>query len=287
MKVTTRRYYKAIEGQNMTGDIWMNLPTLGILKSPKCSGLIITPACDLANAKVETITYLPIIPIKSWLVSRSFYYEIRKALLNNSSREVINGVDDILLKNRPPTFDEVEFLIKEISKVTITKKNSELVNKIKIGLGLLKDIIDSKIEECNITLLKRFLGDKNYDSLMAKLIRNSHSNDIHFLPHDKETIEWSSVPAHSVVLFRYPITVPIEIFDLANDINCVDWESAMQLMETAYPIAAQFKDIRPLRTLCISSDFLSDLLTRFVGLYVRIGSPDFTNETINELIKDI
>jgi hypothetical protein len=33
--------------------------------------------------------------------------------------------------------------------------------------------------------------------------------------------------------------------------------------------------------------FVADLLTRFVGVYIRLGSPDFTSETIDRYLMDI
>lgn len=61
--------------EHCTGDIWSNLPTFGFLKTSHTPGLIITPACDLANDKVFTLTYLPIIPVDMWLCTRALYPE--------------------------------------------------------------------------------------------------------------------------------------------------------------------------------------------------------------------
>jgi hypothetical protein len=155
------------------------------------------------------------------------------------------------------------------------------------GLEVLGSIVDCDKFSCDLKKLKSFLGDKNYQSLCIKLIRNSYSNDVHFLPKDGEPLEWSSIPHHSLVLFRYPITVPIEFFELANDPMCLDWNGSLGKIARMFPIAKEFVDIKPMKTLSVQVDFLSDLLTRFVGLYVRIGSPDFTNDTIIDLVDEI
>ena len=41
----------------------MGLPSHGLITSLCTSGVVVTPACDLANCKAETVTYVPIIPL--------------------------------------------------------------------------------------------------------------------------------------------------------------------------------------------------------------------------------
>ena len=50
------------------GDIWDCLPTFGTLPTPFTRAIIITPACDLAQGKTNTITYLPIISLRSYFL---------------------------------------------------------------------------------------------------------------------------------------------------------------------------------------------------------------------------
>ena len=60
--------------------------THGLLKESHLPGVVITPACDLANDKVETISYLPIIPIRNYLATTSFLPEIKNAMLGISDQ---------------------------------------------------------------------------------------------------------------------------------------------------------------------------------------------------------
>ena len=69
-----------------TGDIWRHLPTFGTLTRVSTSGIIITPACDLANRKCEMITYLPIIPVADYIGSSAFRHECWQEILPLLSR---------------------------------------------------------------------------------------------------------------------------------------------------------------------------------------------------------
>lgn len=85
IRTSARQYYDTNPSQrHSTGDIWSGLPTHGLLQQPLLSGIVITPACDLAQAKVETITYLPILPVVDWFSSRSFQHECTNAMRGES-----------------------------------------------------------------------------------------------------------------------------------------------------------------------------------------------------------
>lgn len=67
MPVTEKSFYSLYpDGYHATGDIWMRLPSMGLLSREHVSGLIVTPACDLANCKTETVTYVPIVPVSEF-----------------------------------------------------------------------------------------------------------------------------------------------------------------------------------------------------------------------------
>ena len=286
-KTSTRKYYKAISSHHTTGDIWMDLPTFGILKPELSSALVITPACDLANAKVETITYLPIVPISLWFTSRSFYYETRNTIIG-MVQEKIGSIDDILLKNKMPTAEDIDTLIEILKERPATKKNEkDLLQRIESGLTHLKLISTPETYSCDLTSLELFFGTTSFQKITKRLITNGYSNDLHFLPKDHDPTDWSAIKSHSLVLFRYPITIPIEILDLANDTSCVEWAPAISKLSKNYSIATAFIAKRPLKTLSMTSNFLSDLLTRFVSLYIRVGSPDFTQETISQISNEL
>lgn len=285
-KLNPRNYYKTIENAHATGDIWKDFPTLGLLKQKNCSAIIITPGCDLANAKVETITFLPIVPIKSFFTSRSFYYEVRAQFLNLSI-EIIPNIKEYLLKNRVPSAEDISVL-SEIITSSIAKDKSQIRNRLLAGLSVLKTICSSTENKFILQDYKTFFTDKRFNNICIEIIRNSYSNDLHFLPKDQEDEKWSSIKEDSVILFRYPSTIPIELLDLANNTELPkNWKDGTTKIAEMYPVVLQFQDIKPLKTLSINGDFLSDILTRYCSLYIRIGSPDFTHDTIVQISKRI
>lgn len=285
LKLNPKKYYRTIENCHGTGDIWKNLPSMGLLKQKKCSGIIVTPGCDLANAKVETITYLPLISIRSFFASRSFYYEVRSQFIN-LVKDKVPTISEYLLKNTLPDIDGVEVLNNIIIE-TYSKEKAAVVKRIVNGIEILKIICGKNETIESLDKYKDFFGDKQFKNICIDIIRNSYSNDLHFLPKDEQDIEWSSIMEHSVVLFRYPITIPIEVLDIANTNGLSDWNGIIKKVVGMYPIAQQFQDFQPVKTITLSIEFLSDLLTRFCGLYMRIGSPDFTHDTIHEIANEI
>jgi hypothetical protein len=73
-------YYEQFpSADHQSGDIWANLPSHGVLGAARLACVVITPACDLVNRKVETLTYLPIVSVCAYLASRSHLPEILRA----------------------------------------------------------------------------------------------------------------------------------------------------------------------------------------------------------------
>jgi hypothetical protein len=76
-KISARSYYDYFPpSPHAPGDIWMHLPTHGLLRRERACALVVTPSCDLSNRKVNTITYLPIISFLDWVSSRDFLAEV-------------------------------------------------------------------------------------------------------------------------------------------------------------------------------------------------------------------
>jgi hypothetical protein len=283
--LNTKDYYSTPSLKHSTGDIWRELPTFGLLKGKACSGLIITPACDLANHKVETITYLPIIGVDEYLTSRSFYQKILSKIIGLSNGIQNSTVQDLLTKNVLPSIADINFVIAEYEK--LAKDNKGIINRIVIGLRLALDICNNNVRTVNKELFVQLFSEKEILGFKQDIIRNNFTNDLHFLPRDEQDPLWSSILNHSVVLFRYPITVPIELLDAANDASIISWDRKMDEIMTIFPVAKDFKGEKPLKSSHLHNFFLSDLLTRFAGLYIRIGSPDFDVDTINQYTQQI
>lgn len=290
-RITYKDYYTTALKPHSTGDIWKNLPTMGLLKRKQCTGIIITPACDLEQAKTETLNYLPLISIREYFASRSFYPHVYKKLITLSKTYQDPTIETLLGKNFLPTVTDLQELIDDYNaklKVLAGNKKDQAntYQKIIDGLSWAKDISDGSKHEVTESVLKSVMSEKDFQKMKVEFVRNNFSTDLHFLPRDEQDPTWSAVTAHSVALFRYPITVPIEIMDLADTYYGASWQQKMTEKTSQFAIAKEFI-LSPLKVSRLNDAFLNDLLTRFAGLYIRIGSPDFDESSIKTLSTEI
>ncbi len=282
LKVSAKDYYDFLPSPpHRTGDIWTNLPTFGLLKQKFCSGVIITPACDLANSKTETVTYLPIIKIEDWFYHRQFYAEVKKQLTKTLQK---NGVPNILDSFPRRSLPDGE-LITDAQKLLEDSVPSAVYKKILLGFDHIR-FLQQNDYVINLKQLSSFFGKDEWQKICAGVIRNSIYTDIHFLPKDGQNLLYSGIQKHSVVLFRYPLTIPVQILDLADDPYVTVWETSLERLYHAYELTKFFKN-KPLRTSRLKKDFLTDLLTRYLGLYIRMGSPDFSEDKVKSYANDI
>lgn len=283
------RYYdKNPESEFATGDIWSGLPTHGLLRRSHAAGIVVTPACDLANDKVETVTYLPILPILDVLLSRPFQPMIRRKV-----QELLHSLDaidapDVSAGAVPPvsTLDQLKQDIVEFRNKCNKQKVKARAACAIVGVRYLRFLVEPDGVSVTASDLNAIFGEKLWKSVCSELVTNSYRSDVHFLPADQERREWSLLPEHSLALFRYPLTAPIEIFELARDRAVADWNSAMNKVSAHFPLASAFQ-VKPIKHLKLRTDFLNDLLTRFTGLFNRLGSPDFSPEAVDSLCADI
>jgi hypothetical protein len=131
-KIDERDYYDFLPPNiHRTGDIWKALPTFGTLNCGLTAGIVMTPACDLANNKSETITYIPIVSITDYLNSPAFYVEIWseiKSILEKSKMgQLILPPDRFEL----PTLDDIDTAIALTEQSH--KKGEDKANILRLG----------------------------------------------------------------------------------------------------------------------------------------------------------
>lgn len=282
IKVSAKDYYDLLpQSPHRTGDIWSNLPTFGLLKQKFCNGIIITPACDLANSKTETVTYLPVIKVEDWFYHRQFYIEVKKELTSLFQKNKVPNIIDSFPRRALPELEEImtaQNLLEDSVPQAINKKFLFAFEHLRI--------LHQKEYEVNLKNISTFFGKAGWDKICSGVIKNSIYSDIHFLPADGQDSQDYGIQKHSLVLFRYPLTIPIQILDLADDPYLTAWEPSLTKLHREYELAPFFKS-KPVRTVRLKKDFLTDLLTRYLGLYIRIGSPDFSEETVKSYTKNI
>jgi len=287
-KVIPSDYYDQLpESGHAPGDIWLNLPTYGVLKKPITAGVVVTPACDLQNAKSETVTYLPLLEIEEWLATSAWLTEVegatQNALTSLRQREV-----DVPYLSAPTSLESIVSIRKQLQTVTdLDRKASELLDRASAGLIAMESILDTNCTRSTLSSLEILFGEKDWRTKRERLVSNALRSDLHFLP----AIGFASaahggLKRHSVTLFRYPMSAPVDVLNVASDISLPDWSAALRKF-SALPASHAFADHRPIRIARLTHRFCADLLTRYCMLYNRIGSPDFATATISRLASEI
>jgi hypothetical protein len=277
-------------GDHRPGDIWTPLPTNGVLVHRNVAGLVVTPACDLANRKVETISYLPVIPVREYLASRAFLGDVLRAVsgqLTNAGLQAFVEKDSPL---PPPIADleaALELLQQYLSATRLGEKERIAGNRAHDGLKLAIAALLGRCEDDVMTKMRSLLGEKELGLLLRRIVTNGYRADIHFVPADGQPATWSAIREHSVALFRYPLTLPIDLLDIANSTTVETWALELDRWSAMYPCCASLTSARPLKSLRIRVQFMSDLLTRFTNLYGRLGSPDFAPTVVERFSKEI
>lgn len=250
-----------------------------------------SPSCDLLNRKVSTITYLPIISFVDWVSSRDFRAEVVGAMIS-----IAEQLTPLAILNTS-TLECDETCSLELSEQMLELQRKMAGEKLDKTLRICAERYIAggahlKRVSCGARAL---LGDlevclskKRWQHIRTQVVRNAFRSDLYFLPADGNTdIELSPITKHSVVLFRYPLTAPVSVLDAAQSIALSDWNEAVAKLAVEEPMANAFAGPRPLKCLRLQNRFLADLLTKFVSLYSRLGSPDFTRETVETLSNEL
>jgi hypothetical protein len=283
-------YDRFPESTHAPGDIWMHLPTHGLLHRKYCSGLVVTPSCDLLNRKVHTVTYVPIIPFRDWVGSRDFVPEVIHTMSS-----LVDQLGPIGISSRS-ALEEHETFGSELSKRWLALRRRLAEGDLNKSLRTaaeryvaccnhLKRV--SRGKPADHTDLETCLTKNRWQQIRTQIVRNAFRTDLYFLPAVDNDLGLSPIPNNSVALFRYALTVPLSLLDAAQDTSLTDWRHAARSLADEEPMARAFSRVRPLKCLRLQSRFLPDLLTKFVALYSRLGSPDFTPDTVETLSNEL
>lgn len=287
-----RHYYDFLPpAGNACGDIWTGLPSGGLLGSSPIIGLVVTPACDLMQRKAETITYLPVVPVRAYFSTLGFLPEIRSRL---SGQLQAGGLKIELPWDAnsfaPASEDQMETIEVAIVGHMEARQRSEkqmaALNRVRVALSVMRAIANPDLVQIESADLSTLFGSE-WEKIKTRIATNSYSTFVHFLPSDEQDPAFAGVPDHSVALFRYPMTAPIEIFDLAQHTPDSGWPAAVDLTARYLPVANSFRGRRPIKALSVQPEFLHDLLSRYTSMYARLGSPDFTPESVKRIASEM
>ena len=271
------------------GDIWIGMPTFGIIPKSHVPGLVVTPACDLSNRKVETITYVPILPVAEYMVSRSAMPDIKRAIRGQLEAAGLGDLISFPEAFESPSVSElgaaVTLLTEQQHNTASSQKVRSSLERAVAGLRLLSAICGAGGATGRIADLRLLLGVRAFDENVKRLITNARP-DVHFLPADAQRAEWTAVPFHSLAMFRFPLTLPLELMDIAQRVTEADWTQAARRFEGVLPCVSSLQ-ARPMKRLHVLPRFGSDLVNRYTSMFGRLGSPDFTPETVGRFAEEI
>lgn len=283
-KLTAKDFFDFLPpNSHRTGDIWTGLPSFGVLTEPHVTGIVITPSCDLAQNKSETISYVPIVPIASFFYMNQFYFEIWQEISNILRKRKIEARVTPPKRFSLPAVEEIEGVIDIINEET----DRDVVG----DLDRLKNFV-TYIQCCvsrsaaTIAVINSIIMPSRRRKLMQSIIRNAYRSDTHFIPADGKSGIASAVSTHSVCLFRYTMTIATDILDVAQETSPSEWTSRISKMKLPGGVASQVT-ARPVRMATVRAEFMSDLLSRLISMYIRLGSRDFTDDTIAFYTKEL
>jgi hypothetical protein len=254
-------------------------------------GIVITPACDLANRKAETVTFLPVISIPDYLNGIALIPDVLQVIQGQAQAvgSVVASCNSALGYELPGLLlleHDRQLLSTERTALPAEAKKSAAIKRILAGLDFLLRL--RRGERANeLSNLSVIFGEKELKKMIERIVRNNFSADIHFLPADGKEPTLSSMPWHSVVLFRYPTSLPLALLAIAEDLGAANWVASLDANRSAFPSCHHLTERRPLRVSTVKPRFFSDIVARFVALQVRLGSPDFSSDSIELMTTQI
>jgi hypothetical protein len=245
----------------------------------------------LANRKAETITFLPVISLPDYLNGPALIPDVIKVIRGQAqyAGEILPSCDLAVGYDLPhlSSLENDHQRLQQLNcAVSPTSKTGAALARAKAGLEFLIRLrYGNRVQD--LTLIGSILGEKDLLKCLDAIVRNSYRTDLHFLPNDGKSGSASAMPFHSVALFRYPMTLPYVLLEAAEDLSQSDWRSALESNRAAFPVGHHLLAQRPLRISTLKPRFFSDIVARFVGLLVRLGSPDFSSDAIDHMVQEI
>jgi hypothetical protein len=292
---SSRKYYDSLpESPHETGDIWTGIPTLGLLRQQTCSALVMSPACDLAHNKVDVVCVIPIVSVCQYFCLPPFYGVLRSSAIG-LVRSVL-GADCAAMVPKAsmpdgPSLQRMKALVEERSAELTGKQHADKqladLDRVRHFLRWIENAMGLSVAGDTTPDVKKIIPSSEWEKSRKEIVRNAFRDDIYFLPREREATPLPAVAEHSVALFRYPFAVPLCVLDQASVIPDQQWKAEIDTLSSRVPFAQHFRGCRPTKVLRLRPGFLHDLLTRYVRVYVRVGSPDFSDEASEILAAEI
>lgn len=238
-------------------------------------GVIITPRCDIANGKVNTYHYLPVVSLSDWKYKdfwTIFSHQIYSTLIGNYKQTLIRfNVSPNLIGKF--SFESIqEKLLLKITK----EKEKEKLNNI---IDDLKKLHEWKLKFPPKDTINYFLT--KYEKLSKNIFRELKGNKMKgfYLLED-----WNDNSSYFIILLREIKRISVEVGDkLGKGIYAgyiPDGErqlNDLQKYEDKYEMYYGIKRIK--------SPYIEHLIQMFFQNFGRIGVSDHNNNLENDLFK--
>ena len=258
----------------MQGDIWSNLP-LPYGLSTACTGIVITPRCDLVHDKTSTANYLPLLPFDEFMQTHG-HFELLEQQLHDAKHALRTAAEPLGMKEAVELELPIETLLGALSEGP-NEKASELgipMSRFQKYLTLFAaaqdriDKIKALLRQSSISVpdFSPHCSPKALMKYKLGVARNT-VGDLHFLPPCQDLLDGACV-----ALLRRVATCSIDLLRLAE--NCMsqsDWDVLRAQQTTPdFHVAA----LKPERLLRVKSPYLESLMFRFGTFFGRVGTRD-------------
>lgn len=271
MGINPKSYYRASDGARCwdIGDIWSGLPDFGLLGDHSIKGIVVTPACQLHQRKTEVVTYLPVVTVADFFVTP------RAAPMLINELRILGG--QLKISFPGTNLEDVKREKLSLPKSARIIKWKDILKSKERGGGGSPGIYDEASDIISLLgyicagrqqIGKDPMLNKRLKATLGKLLTdNSDGEDTFFLPASLPVLE------ESVVLLRYPLTIPSEILAKAEDVDDLDWTQTIRSMRRPARLVSFFEE-KPGRICTLDFRLTADLITTWMRFFCDFGRPD-------------
>jgi len=256
---------------------------------PRGFGVVITAHCDMANDKVSSVNYLPIVPFCQWCMT-----ECNTVLCKNFKTEILGKIGRLLEDNEVSSellkYESIEKIIqihferrlpdRKIQKVidNLMTENAKLIK--------LKELsAKNSLTNAELATLIR-LNNKSFEKYSTECIKNKLP-DFYFLP--VVSLENGDDGQGYVVLLRMIYSIPSELAKaVANGLTSAEYEKQAQVNPAwAGKLSMLDEEDFAMPVGQLESPHLEHLMQKFSILYTRIGLEDIPDQVVGKVYNSV
>lgn len=232
-------------------------------------GIVITPRCDIENAKVKTLHYLPIVEFEEWVkidLMSKFYQDYKKNLYGNIRAALADYRISTNILNENISLNDISAIIE--SKITDKKKRKKVLEWIQ-NLSLIDN--EEQIKElCNSSTIK---------NQIIKELLEGRNKDFYLIE------DWIDTSKFRVILLREVNRISFSFAEKISKGIPEDEVTEEELYCNDINISREKDDLILIETK-MNSPFIEHLIQSFFHNFGRIGVDNFEDKTNDILFKE-